>query len=146
MEFLFQNCKALTGSRYNVYSSYLLIQNLTSDDAGDYTCKLLHNENGANYTVTATRSLYVKGMSLTKYGYLEKDKVGRSMPLWLNFLYYNFFPDISSYCLYCIIWRELLYTLASFKKLVGEMTWPTWGYLHSFIHNLVFWRYSGLNY
>lgn len=56
----FKNCKALTGSRYNVYSSYLLIQNLTSDDAGDYTCKLLHNENGANYTVTATRSLYVK--------------------------------------------------------------------------------------
>ncbi|XP_007957734.1 interleukin-1 receptor-like 1 [Orycteropus afer afer] len=52
----FKNCKALQGSRYYRFKSYLLVKNANSDDAGDYTCKFIHNENGVNYTVTATRT------------------------------------------------------------------------------------------
>lgn len=52
----FKNCKLLQGSRYYIQKTYLLIDNATSKDAGDYTCKFMHNENGVSYTVTATRS------------------------------------------------------------------------------------------
>lgn len=52
----FKNCKALQGSRYYIQETYLLIDNATSEDAGDYTCKFMHNENGVSYSVTATRS------------------------------------------------------------------------------------------
>ncbi|XP_008056347.1 interleukin-1 receptor-like 1 [Carlito syrichta] len=55
----FKNCQALQGSRYRAHKSYLVIDNVKSDDAGDYTCKFTHNENGVNYRVTATRSLKV---------------------------------------------------------------------------------------
>ncbi|XP_062935039.1 interleukin-1 receptor-like 1 isoform X1 [Cynocephalus volans] len=63
----FKNCQALQGQRYRAHRSFLVIDNVTSDDEGDYTCKFTHNENGANYTVTATRSFAVnneQGFSL----------------------------------------------------------------------------------
>ncbi|XP_066120967.1 interleukin-1 receptor-like 1 isoform X1 [Saccopteryx bilineata] len=55
----FKNCKALKGSRYYTHETYLLIDNATSKDVGDYTCKFMHHENGMDYTVTATRSFTV---------------------------------------------------------------------------------------
>ncbi|XP_054433938.1 interleukin-1 receptor-like 1 [Pteronotus mesoamericanus] len=55
----FKNCKALQGSRYYTHETYLVIDNATSKDAGDYTCRFMHNENGASYNVTATRSFAV---------------------------------------------------------------------------------------
>ncbi|XP_029792976.1 interleukin-1 receptor-like 1 isoform X2 [Suricata suricatta] len=57
----FKDCKALQGPRYHTHKTFLLIDNATSKDIGDYTCKFIHNENGINYSVTATRSLTVKG-------------------------------------------------------------------------------------
>nr|XP_008535633.1 PREDICTED: interleukin-1 receptor-like 1 [Equus przewalskii]XP_023474274.1 interleukin-1 receptor-like 1 [Equus caballus] len=63
----FKNCKVLQGSRYHTHSTFLLIDNATSKDAGDYTCKFMHNENGVSYSVTATRSFEVndeEGFSL----------------------------------------------------------------------------------
>ncbi|XP_019609363.2 interleukin-1 receptor-like 1 isoform X1 [Rhinolophus sinicus] len=56
----FKGCTALQGSRYYTHGTYLLIDNATSKDAGDYTCKFMHNENGVNYIVTATRSLEIQ--------------------------------------------------------------------------------------
>ncbi|XP_004686237.1 PREDICTED: interleukin-1 receptor-like 1 [Condylura cristata] len=56
----FKNCKALRGSRYHTHEFYLVIEDVTSRDAGDYTCKFVHNENGVNYSVTATRPFIVK--------------------------------------------------------------------------------------
>ncbi|XP_004369364.1 interleukin-1 receptor-like 1 [Trichechus manatus latirostris] len=53
----FKNCKPLQGLRYYRSESYLLIDNANSNDAGDYTCKWVHNEKGVSYTVTATRTL-----------------------------------------------------------------------------------------
>ncbi|XP_059973724.1 interleukin-1 receptor-like 1 [Mesoplodon densirostris] len=55
----FKNCEVLQGSRYRARKSFLLIDNANSKDTGDYTCKFMHNENGVNYTVTATRSFTV---------------------------------------------------------------------------------------
>ncbi|KAB0393903.1 hypothetical protein E2I00_002558, partial [Balaenoptera physalus] len=55
----FKNCEVLQGSRYRAHKSFLQIDNANSKDAGDYTCKFTHNENGVNYTVTATRSFTV---------------------------------------------------------------------------------------
>ncbi|XP_066863144.1 interleukin-1 receptor-like 1 isoform X2 [Kogia breviceps] len=55
----FKNCEVLQGSRYRAHKSFLLIDNADSKDTGDYTCKFMHNENGVNYTVTATRSFTV---------------------------------------------------------------------------------------
>ncbi|ELK32287.1 PREDICTED: interleukin-1 receptor-like 1 [Myotis davidii] len=52
----FKNCKVLQGSRYFIQEAYLLIDNATNEDTGDYTCKFMHNENGVSYSVTATRS------------------------------------------------------------------------------------------
>ncbi|XP_036916707.1 interleukin-1 receptor-like 1 [Sturnira hondurensis] len=57
----FKNCKALQGSRYYTHETYLLIDNATSKDTGDYTCRFMHNENGVSYNVTATRSFTVHG-------------------------------------------------------------------------------------
>lgn len=62
--FSFQGCTALQGSRYYTQGTYLLIDNATSKDAGDYTCKFMHNENGVSYIVTATRSLEIQGKLL----------------------------------------------------------------------------------
>lgn len=56
----FKGCTALQGSRYYTQGTYLLIDNATSKDAGDYTCKFMHNENGVSYIVTATRSLEIQ--------------------------------------------------------------------------------------
>ncbi|XP_006884664.1 PREDICTED: interleukin-1 receptor-like 1 [Elephantulus edwardii] len=56
----FKDCKALQEPKYDISESALIIQEATSDDSGDYTCKLTHNENGVNYTVTATRTLQVE--------------------------------------------------------------------------------------
>ncbi|XP_047378544.1 interleukin-1 receptor-like 1 isoform X3 [Sciurus carolinensis] len=56
----FKNCEALQGSRYRTHKSFLFIDNVRSDDEGDYTCKFIHTENGVNYSVTATRSFMVK--------------------------------------------------------------------------------------
>nr|KAF6447082.1 interleukin 1 receptor like 1 [Rousettus aegyptiacus] len=56
----FKNCKILQGPRYYKQGTYLLIDNATSKDSGDYTCRFTHNENGVNYIVTATRSFTVK--------------------------------------------------------------------------------------
>ncbi|XP_077605492.1 interleukin-1 receptor-like 1 [Crocuta crocuta] len=56
----FKDCKALQGPRYHPHKTFLLIDSATSKDTGDYTCKFIHNENGVNYSVTATRSLTVK--------------------------------------------------------------------------------------
>ncbi|XP_021780828.1 interleukin-1 receptor-like 1 isoform X2 [Papio anubis] len=56
----FKNCQALQGSRYKAHKSFLVIDNVMTDDAGDYTCKFIHSENGANYSVTATRPFTVK--------------------------------------------------------------------------------------
>ncbi|XP_007172186.1 interleukin-1 receptor-like 1 [Balaenoptera acutorostrata] len=55
----FKNCEVLQGSRYRAHKSFLQIDNANSKDAGDYTCKFMHNENGVNYTVTATRAFTV---------------------------------------------------------------------------------------
>ncbi|XP_042837022.1 interleukin-1 receptor-like 1 [Panthera tigris] len=63
----FKDCKALQGPRYHTHKTFLLIDGATSKDTGDYTCKFIHNENGVNYSVTATRSLTVndeEGFSL----------------------------------------------------------------------------------
>ncbi|XP_072807731.1 interleukin-1 receptor-like 1 isoform X2 [Vicugna pacos] len=57
----FKNCDLLRGSRYQAHKSYLLIDNATRQDTGDYTCKFMHNENGVSYSVTATRSFTVIG-------------------------------------------------------------------------------------
>ncbi|XP_047601425.1 interleukin-1 receptor-like 1 [Lutra lutra] len=56
----FKNCKALHGPRYHIHKTYVLIDNATSKDTGDYTCKFMHNENGVSYSVTTTRSFIVK--------------------------------------------------------------------------------------
>ncbi|XP_004277863.2 interleukin-1 receptor-like 1 isoform X4 [Orcinus orca] len=55
----FKNCEVLQGPRYRAHKSLLLIDRANSKDTGDYTCKFMHNENGVNYTVTATRSFTV---------------------------------------------------------------------------------------
>nr|XP_030694574.1 interleukin-1 receptor-like 1 isoform X4 [Globicephala melas] len=55
----FKNCEVLQGPRYRAHKSFLLIDRANSKDTGDYTCKFMHNENGVNYTVTATRSFTV---------------------------------------------------------------------------------------
>ncbi|XP_047708503.1 interleukin-1 receptor-like 1 isoform X2 [Prionailurus viverrinus] len=63
----FKDCKALQGPRYHTHKTFLLIDGATSKDTGDYTCKFIHNENGVNYSVTATRSFTVndeEGFSL----------------------------------------------------------------------------------
>ncbi|XP_027959896.1 interleukin-1 receptor-like 1 isoform X3 [Eumetopias jubatus] len=57
----FKNCKALHGPRYHIHKTFVLIDNATSKDTGDYTCKFMHNENGLSYSVTATRSFVMKG-------------------------------------------------------------------------------------
>lgn len=62
--FSFQNCEVLQGPRYRAHKSFLLIDRANSKDTGDYTCKFMHNENGVNYTVTATRSFTVIGKLL----------------------------------------------------------------------------------
>lgn len=51
----FKNCKALQGPRYHMHLNYLLIEDATSNDTGNYTCEFIHSENGVNYTVTATK-------------------------------------------------------------------------------------------
>ncbi|XP_019660498.2 interleukin-1 receptor-like 1 isoform X1 [Ailuropoda melanoleuca] len=56
----FKDCKALQGPRYHIHKNYVLIDDATSKDTGDYTCKFMHNENGINYSVTATRSFVMK--------------------------------------------------------------------------------------
>ncbi|XP_027478539.1 interleukin-1 receptor-like 1 isoform X1 [Zalophus californianus] len=56
----FKNCKALHGPRYHIHKTFVLIDNATSKDTGDYTCKFMHNENGLSYSVTATRSFVMK--------------------------------------------------------------------------------------
>ncbi|KAM6178222.1 interleukin-1 receptor-like 1 [Rhynchocyon petersi] len=56
----FKNCKVLQEPKYSRIDSDLIIQEATHDDEGDYTCKLIHNENGVSYAVTATRALKVK--------------------------------------------------------------------------------------
>lgn len=66
--FSFQNCKVLQGPRFHIHRTFLLIDNATSKDTGDYTCRFMHNENGINYSVTATRSFVVQSklLNLTK--------------------------------------------------------------------------------
>ncbi|XP_054977290.1 interleukin-1 receptor-like 1 [Sorex araneus] len=49
-----KNCKTLQGPRYHTHLHYLFIDDTTSKDTGDYTCKFMHSENGVNYPVTAT--------------------------------------------------------------------------------------------
>ncbi|XP_021535964.1 interleukin-1 receptor-like 1 [Neomonachus schauinslandi] len=56
----FKNCKALHGPRYHIHKTFVLIDNASSKDTGYYTCKFMHNENGLNYSVTATRSFVMK--------------------------------------------------------------------------------------
>ncbi|XP_060043370.1 interleukin-1 receptor-like 1 [Erinaceus europaeus] len=56
-----KNCKPLQGPKYYAHKDYLVIDGATSKDSGDYMCRFVHNENGSNYTVTATRSFIVKG-------------------------------------------------------------------------------------
>lgn len=76
--FVFQNCKALRGSRYYIQETYLLIDNATSEDAGDYTCKFMHNENGVSYSVTATRSFTFqsKQQNLAQCNICRKNRLG----------------------------------------------------------------------
>ncbi|KAM5227821.1 interleukin-1 receptor-like 1 [Ctenodactylus gundi] len=56
----FKNCKALQGPKYRIHKSSLFIDNAGQEDEGDYTCKFIHTEQGANYSVTATRSFVLK--------------------------------------------------------------------------------------
>lgn len=79
----FKNCEALQGSRYKTHKAFLVIDNVRSDDEGDYTCKFIHTENGVNYSVTATRSFTVTGKLLTweKQDVLTKITWGDSCPL-----------------------------------------------------------------
>ncbi|XP_004704499.4 interleukin-1 receptor-like 1 [Echinops telfairi] len=64
----FKNCEALRFDsaefRYSRSGPYLHVQNTSRDDEGDYTCKLIHNENGIHYTVTASRKFIFKESSL----------------------------------------------------------------------------------
>ncbi|XP_021517647.1 interleukin-1 receptor-like 1 isoform X2 [Meriones unguiculatus] len=62
----FKNCKALREPRFRAHLSYLFIDDVRSDDEGDYTCKFTHTENGTRYNVSATRSFTVeeKGFSM----------------------------------------------------------------------------------
>ncbi|KAL1288476.1 IL1RL1 [Ovibos moschatus] len=63
----FKNCEVLQGPRYLAHKSFLLIDDATNKDTGDYTCKFMHNEYGVEYIVTATRSFTVteeRGFSL----------------------------------------------------------------------------------
>ncbi|XP_072477826.1 interleukin-1 receptor-like 1 [Notamacropus eugenii] len=57
----FKNCKALKGQHYFAKEDYLVIQNATTADSGDYTCKFIYSENGINYTVTASRPFIFQG-------------------------------------------------------------------------------------
>nr|XP_020843543.1 interleukin-1 receptor-like 1 isoform X2 [Phascolarctos cinereus] len=59
----FKNCKALKGQHYFAKKDYLIIQNPTAADTGDYTCKFIYSENGPNFTVTASRSFIFQGES-----------------------------------------------------------------------------------
>ncbi|XP_075419445.1 interleukin-1 receptor-like 1 [Tenrec ecaudatus] len=63
----FKNCQALQFDsaelKYSRSKSDLYVQNASPDDEGDYTCKLIHNENGINYTVTASRNFIFKESS-----------------------------------------------------------------------------------
>ncbi|XP_027722264.1 interleukin-1 receptor-like 1 isoform X1 [Vombatus ursinus] len=59
----FKNCKALRGQHYFAKKDYLIIQNPTAADTGDYTCKFIYGENGFNFTVTASRSFIFQGES-----------------------------------------------------------------------------------
>ncbi|XP_027722266.1 interleukin-1 receptor-like 1 isoform X2 [Vombatus ursinus] len=60
----FKNCKALRGQHYFAKKDYLIIQNPTAADTGDYTCKFIYGENGFNFTVTASRSFIFQGTNV----------------------------------------------------------------------------------
>lgn len=75
----FQNCEVLRGPRYLAHKSFLLIDDATKKDTGDYTCKFMHNEYGVEYIVTATRSFTVTGKLLNITRAISKKDKGREI-------------------------------------------------------------------
>lgn len=51
----------------------MIIEDATSNDTGDYTCKFKHNENGVYYNVSATRAFKFEGKLLGLIGFNRKN-------------------------------------------------------------------------
>ena len=109
----FQNCEVLQGPRYLAHKSFLLIDDATNKDTGDYTCKFIHNEYGVKYIVTATKSFTVTGklLNVTR-AILKKDKVREIVSFLLICLYFILLlelPPASSFLTHPLIWCKEIF-------------------------------------
>ena len=109
----FQNCEVLQEPRYLAHKSFLLIDDATNKDTGDYTCKFIHNEYGVKYIVTATKSFTVTGklLNVTR-AILKKDKVREIVSFLLICLYFILLlelPPASSFLTHPLIWCKEIF-------------------------------------